>query len=241
VRRGSRFPDDQAEIVFSDIVIEQLEQFTEDQRIEVLAEVVRLCDDPGGKHPLHTPLSGWNTLDVLGAELRVVYKATIPAGVGLLEVLCIGPRSDSEVYDMAIGITRSGLLSEDEVTQLWEALSLLDVVTEDVGLEGWDYRPEPAPDGMRRAAVSSGLLDQDTADLLAKDELEAAMTSGWGPNGADPEKALLAALERARGSADFSVRKILEVRREDRCGAFMVRAKSTCVRRTGHPGPHRSA
>ena len=241
MRRGSRFPDDQAEIVFSDIILEQLEQFAEDERIDVLAELVRLCDDPGGKHPLHTPLSGWNTLDVLSTEFRVVYKATIPEGVGLVEVLCVGPRSDSEVYDMAMGITRTGLLSEDEVTQLWEALSLLDVVAEDVGLEGWDYRPEPAPEGMRRAAVSSGLLDQDTADLLAKDELEAAMTSGWGPNGADPGKALLAALERARGSADFSVRKILEVRQDDRCGALMARAKSTCVRRAGHPGPHRSA
>lgn len=240
MRRGSRFPDDQAEIVFSDIIIEQLEQFTENQRIDVLAEVVRLCDDPGGKHPLRTPLSGWNTLDVLGAELRVVYKATIADGVGLLEVLCIGPRSDSEVYDMAIGITRTGLLSEGEVTQLWEALSLLDIVTEDVGLEGWDYRPEPAPEGMRRAAVNAGLLDKDIADLLAKDELEAAMTSGWGPSGADPEKALRAALERARGSADFSIRKILQSRRENRCGALMVRAKSTCVRRAGHPGPHRS-
>lgn len=241
MRRGSRFPDDQAEIVFSDIVIEQLEQFLDDQRIDILAEVVRLCNDPGGKHPLRSPLSGWNTLDVLGTEFRVVYKATAPDGVGLLEVLCIGPRTGSEVYDMAMGITRTGLLSEDEVTQLWEALSLLEIVTEDVGLEGWDYRPEPAPEGMRRAAVNSGLLDQETADLLAKDELEAAMTSGWGPLGADPEKALLAALERARGSADFSARKILEVRRDDRCGAFMVRAKSRCVRRAGHPGPHRSA
>ncbi len=240
MRRGSRLPDDQAEIVFSDIIIEQLEQFTEDQRIDVLAEIIHLCDDPGGKHPLHTPLSGWNTLDALGAEFRVVYKATVPGGVGLLEVLCIGPRSDSEVYDMAIGITRTGLLSEDEVTQLWEAIGLLDVMTEDIGLEGWDYRPAAASEGMRRAAVSSGLLSQDTANLLAKDELEAAMTSGWGPDGADPEKALLAALERARGSADFSVRKILEVRRDDRCGAFMVRTRSTCVRRAGHPGPHRS-
>ncbi len=241
MRRGSRFPHDQADIVFSDIVIEQLEHFTEDQRIDVLAEIIRLCDDPGGKHPLRAPLSGWNTLDVLGTEYRVVYKGTLPGDIGLLEVLCIGPRSDSEVYDMAKGITRTGLLLDDEVTQIWEALGLLDVVTEDVGLEGWDYRPEPAPEGMRRAAVDAGLLDQDTADLLAKDELEAAMTSGWGPQGADPEKALLAALERARGSADFSARRLLEVRRDNRCRAFMVRAKSTCVRRSGHPGPHRSA
>jgi hypothetical protein len=241
VRRGSRFPDDQAEIVFSEVLIEQLEEFAEADRIDVLAEVVRLCEDPGGKHPLRSPLSGWNTLDVLAAEYRVVYKATITNGVGLVEVLCVGPRSDSEVYDMATGITSTGLLTEEEITQLWEALSLLDVVTEDVGLDGWDYRPEPAPEGMRRAAVSAGLLDEDTASVLSKDELEVAMTSGWGPDGADPEKALFAALERARGSADFAVRKILELRQDDRCAALMVRAKSACVRRLGHPGPHRSA
>jgi hypothetical protein len=142
---------------------------------------------------------------------------------------------------MAVGAVKTGCLSEDEVTQLWEALGLLDVVTEEVGLEGWDYRPAPAPEGMRRAAVAAGLIDQDTADLLAKDELEAAMASGWGPHGPDPEKALVAALERARGSADFSARKIIEVRQDDRCGVLMIRARSNCVRRAGHPGPHRSA
>jgi hypothetical protein len=242
VRRGSRFPDDQAEVVFADIIIEHLDDFTEDERIEVLAEIVRICNDPGGKHPLHAPLAGWNTLDVLGGDYRVVYKATITDDVGLLEVLCIGPRSDSEVYDMANAAVLTGCLSEDEVTQLWEALSLLDVVVDEIGLEGWDYRPTAGPEGMRRAAVASGLLDEQTAGLLAKDEIEAAMASGWGTDGApDPEAALVAALERARGSADFSARKILEVRQDDRCGVLMPRAKSNCVRRVGHPGPHRSA
>ncbi len=240
MRRGSRFPDDQAEIVFSDLLIEQLEELTPDNRVHVLVDIIRLCEDPSGKHPLGNVLSGWNTLDVLGAHTRVVYKATLASDVGLVEVLCMGPRSDSEVYDMAIAITRSGLLSEDEVTQLWEALSLLDVLTEDVGLEGWDYRTASAPEGMRRAAVSAGLLDEETANVLSKDEIEIAMTSGWGPDGADPEKALSAALERARGSADFSARKIVELRRNDRCGVVMIRAKSTCIRRLGHPGPHRS-
>ena len=241
MRRGSRFPNDQAEVVFADIIVEQLERFSEDERIEVLAEIVHLCGDPAGKHPLHAPLAGWNTLDVLGGHYRVVYKATISEDVGLLEVLCIGPRSDSEVYDMAVAAVKTGCLSEDEVTQLWEALSLLDVVTEEIGLEGWDYRPTPAPEGMRRAAVAAGLIDQDPAALLAKDELEAAMASGWGSDGPDPERALVAALERVRGSADFSARKIIEVRRDARCGALMIRAKSNCVRRAGHPGPHRSA
>ena len=241
MRRGSRFPNDQAEVVFADIIVEQLERFSEDNRIDVLAEIVHLCDDPAGKHPLHAPLSGWNTLDVLSGHYRVVYKATISEGVGLLEVLCIGPRSDSEVYDMAVSAVKTGCLSEDEVTQLWEALGLLEVVTEEVGLEGWDYRPAPAPAGMRRAAVAAGLIDQDTANLLAKDELEAAMAFGWGPDGPDPERALIAALERARGSADFSARKIIEVRQDARCGVLMIRARSNCVRRAGHPGPHRSA
>ncbi|MGH3732386.1 MAG: type II toxin-antitoxin system RelE family toxin [Acidimicrobiales bacterium] len=227
--------------MFSDIVLQQLEErFDEVQRVDVLVEIVRLCEDPAGKHPLSAPLSGWNTLDILTAKYRVVYKATVVDEVGLIEVLCVGPRSDSEVYDMAVGIVSTGLLSEDEVTQLWEALNLLDVLTEDIGLEGWDYRPEPAPEGMRRAAISSGLLDRRIADLLSKDEITVAMTSGWGPNGPDPEAALVAALERARGSADFSERRILEERRVDRCGALMVRAKSACVRRQGHPGPHRS-
>ena len=241
MRRGSRFPNDQAEVVFADIIVEQLDRFSEDNRIDVLAAIVHLCDDPAGKHPLHAPLSGWNTLDVLSGHYRVVYKATISEGVGLLEVLCIGPRSDSEVYDMAVSAVKTGCLSEDEVTQLWEALGLLEVVTEEVGLEGWDYRPAPAPAGMRRAAVAAGLIDQDTADLLAKDELEAAMAFGWGPDGPDPERALIAALERARGSADFSARKIIEVRQDARCGVLMIRARSNCVRRAGHPGPHRSA
>jgi hypothetical protein len=52
--------------------------------------------------------------------------------------------------------------------------------------------------GMRRAAANSVLLDRGTADLLAKDELEAAVTSGWGPDGTDSEWAFIAALERTR-------------------------------------------
>lgn len=42
-------------------------------------------------------------------------------------------------------------MSDHEVTRLWEALSLFDVVAEAVGLGGWDHRPPPAPDGMVRA------------------------------------------------------------------------------------------
>jgi hypothetical protein len=241
VRRGGRLPGDQAEIVFSDILIEQLNELGESERIDVLAEIVRLCGKPAGKHPLHAPLSGWNTLDVLHGAHRVVYKASVTSGTGLIEVLCLGPRRDSEIYDMAIGIGNSGLLTDDELTQLWEVLGLLDVAVESVGLEGWDYRPAPAPEGLRRAAVAAGLLDEKTASLLAKDEVEAAMADGWGVAGPDPTRALRAALRRARGSGDFDERKILEARLVDRCGAIMPRAKATCVRRAGHPGPHRRA
>lgn len=240
MRRTGRFPANQAEVVFSDVIVEQLEELTREEQVEVLAEIVRLCTGPGGKHPLGAPLGGWNTLDVLGGHQRVVYKASSVEDVGLLEILCIGPRSGSEVYDMAVALTRTQLLNDDEVTQLWEALGLLEVVTEEVGLEGWDYRPEQAPAGMRRAAVSAGLLDESTAAVLSKDEVEAAMAHGWGPTGPDPARALEAALERARGSADFSIRKIIDMRGEERCEALMPRARSRCIRRAGHPGPHRA-
>src|SRR5690606_11375933 len=146
----------------------------------------------------HAPLAGWNTLDVLGGHRRVVYKATVVDGTGLIEVLCLGPRSDNEVYDVAVGLRDAGLLDEDEVTDLWDALALLDVLEEDVGLDGWDYRPPPAPDGMVRAAVAAGLLDETTASALSKPELEAAMAQGWGASGPDPAAALIAALEQAR-------------------------------------------
>lgn len=240
MRRGARLPSGQAEVVFSDVVAEQLEQLSERRRVEVLAEIVRLCDNPGGKHPLRAPLAGWNTLDVLAGDLRVVYRASTPGGVGLIEVLCVGARSDSEVYDVALAAVRSGQLRPDENTDLFQLLALLDVVAEEVGLDGWDYRPPPAPEGMRRAAVAAGLLDTETAGLLGKDEIEAAMAEGWGPGGAEPERALNAALRRARGSIGFDSRRVMLERADDRCGAPMERARASCIRREAHPGPHRA-
>jgi hypothetical protein len=171
-----------------------------------------------------------------------VYKGSLVDGVGLIDVLCLGHRRAAEVYDLAQALAGSGRLTEDEVTQLWIALALLDVVVEDVGLDGWDYRPEPAPEGLRRAVVAAGLLDEKTAELLSKDEVQAAMEGGWGAAGADPIKAIQAALARARGSVtppnDASV---LAGRREDRCGVPMPRARTRCIRRKGHPGPHRAS
>lgn len=244
MRRGERFPDDQAEVVFSDAFVDQLSELTEPEREDVLGDVVRLCNEPAGKHPLATPLRGWNTLEVLSGHKRVVYKATVLAGTGLIEVLCIGPRSDNEVYDMAVGLVDAGLLEPDEITDLWDALAVLDVVAEAVGLDGWDYQPPPAPEGMVRAAVAAGLLDESVAALLSKQELEAAMASGWGPEGPNPHAALLAALEvaryRGRLPRVLDLDQVISSRMAQRCGAVMPRAGARCIRRVGHPGPHRA-
>lgn len=241
MRRAERFPNNQAEVVFSDIFVEQLETLSEHDRLDVLGAVIALCENPAGKHPLRAPLAGWNTLAVLNSERRVVYKGSQIRGVGLVEVLCLGPRRNDEVYDMANALAITGRLTDEEVTQLWVALALLDVVVEQVGLDGWDYRPEPANTGLRRTAVRSGLLDADTAAVLSKDEVLAAMQHGWGAKGADPIKALRAALERARGSVDpAAVSRIIAGRQHERCGAAMPRAGVRCIRRKSHPGPHRA-
>ena len=244
MRRGARFAGDRAEVVLSDVLIEQLVALDGAAREDVLVEIARLCEDPGGRHPLHAPLAGWNTLDVLEARQRVVYRARVVDGVGLIEALCLGPRSDAEVYDMAVALRESGMLDADELAQLWEALAILDVIAEQVGLDGWDYRPPPAPEGMQRAAVAAGLLDERTAALLSRDEIEAAMASGWGPEGPRPTEALAAAIARARSRAvpvdADEAAAILAARSDERCGSLLPRAQRHCVRRAGHPGPHRS-
>lgn len=244
MRRDGRFVADQAEIVFSDAFLEQVGDLTETEQVDVLAEVVNLCAAPGGKHPLRQPLAGWNTLDVLGGHRRAVYKASVHGNTGLLEILCLGPRSDNEVYDMANGLVDAGLLDREEVTQLWDALAVLAVVAEDAGLDGWDYRPPPAPEGLVKAAVFSGLLDHATAVQLSRSELEAAMEHGWGPTGPDPAAALTAALERARARPGWpdgtDPAGVVAGRAGPRCAAVMPRAGTRCIRRHDHPGPHRS-
>lgn len=240
MKRGGRLPGGQAEVAFSDVFVEQMESHTSAEQIDVLTDVVALCTSPAGKHPLSKALAGWNTLAVLSNKKRVVYRVAQIENVGLIEVLCIGPRSLNEVYDIARGLVESGALTDDEATQLWEALSLLDVVAEAVGLDGWDYRPPPAPDGMVRAAVASGLLSEDIASLLSIDELEAAMEGGWSSSGADPIAALHAALARARGNVNFPGDAVVFDRAKDRCGVIMPRAQVRCIRVAGHPGAHRA-
>lgn len=242
MRRGQRLPHDQAEVVFSDVFVAQIALLHPDQQVEVLAAAVRLCEDPGGKHPLRPPLQGWNTQDVLAGEHRLIYHAGELDGVGVIDVLCLGPRSNNRIYDMAEGLVGTGLLTDDEVTFLWEALVVLDIVAEDAGLDGWDFRPEPAPEGMRLAAIRSGLLTDAQASLLSKDELEAAMSAGWADGVPDPRAALVAALERARDRSHEppDIDAVLTGRAEDRCGAVLPRAGAACIRKQGHPGPHRA-
>ena len=248
MRRGERFTADQAEIAFNDVFVEYLEEcLTPEEQISVLKEVVRLCDSPWGTHPLSNrggddQLAGWNTVDVLQKQQRVIFASREVDGVGFIEVLCAGPRKDGGAYDIAATLARTGRLTPDEVTQIWEALALLDVVEEDVGLDGWDYRPPPAPEGMIRTAVASGVLDDETARILSQDELHAAMLNAWGDDGTpDPGAALRAAMARARNGVDAGdVTRILQDRRTDRCDAVMPRAGARCIRQAEHPGAHRA-
>jgi len=243
VRPGGRFPHDQAEIVFSDAFVDQLEDLSSVEREQVLVAVVALCADPGGKHTLSArrgsrALVGCNTVAVLGGTHRVVYHVDEP-GASVL-VLCIGPRRGSEVYDIATALAAT-VLTDAEAAQMWVALAVLDVLPEAVGMDGWDYRPPPAPDGMRKTAVAAGLLPADLVDLLSADEVAAAMAQGWGPDGPDPGLALAAALRRARANAGFDSARLVVTRRAGpRCDAWMPRAKTRCIRRVGHPGPHRA-
>lgn len=244
MKPGGKLPGDQAEVVFSDRFAEQAEGLGDAERLDLLAEVVALCANPGGTHTLSArgkdrALVGWNTLEVSNRERRVVYHVD-EAGASIF-VLCLGPRRGSEVYDLATALANSGALTDTETTQLWDALSLFDILAEDLGLDGWDYAPTLAPEGLRRAAVAAGVLEDALAALMSRDELSAAMEGGWGPNGPDPAAALNAALRRARGSSTFdSAQWVVRQRATDRCDAVMPRAGAMCVRRAGHPGPHRA-
>lgn len=242
MKRGQRLPRNQAEVVFLDSLIEQLADRSAHDQIEIIAEVIRLCEEPAGKHPLRSPLTGWNTLDVLNGHYRVVYRASIIGDCGLIEVLCIGPRTANKVYDIAVALVDAHLLTEDEVTSLWDSLAILDIIEEEVGLDGWDFAPPPAPDGMVRAAVAAGVLDEDAARLMSLGELQAALEHGWTHGKPDPEAAMLAALERARSRAREIVdtRSIVLARFDERCGVLMPRAAARCIRRKDHPGPHRA-
>lgn len=137
---------------------------------------------------------------------------------------------------------RSGRLTEEEVTQLWDVLALLDVIVEKVGLDGWDYLPQPAEAHLVRALVQLGLLPEELAAVVSRVEAEAAMRDGYDESGQPDQYAALAAVMRAaRARSDYSdATDILKRRTGQRCGAQMPRARATCIRRAGHPGSHRA-
>ncbi|CAM3446824.1 hypothetical protein H7J08_19390 [Mycobacterium frederiksbergense] len=247
MRGSERLPGDQAEVVFSESFLVYLDDLTADERESVLTEVVALCDHPTGKHPLSNRsasdrLAGLNTVEVLGKKHRVVFAARVVEGVGLIEVVCAGPRTGNAVYDVANALVRSGRLTEQEVTQLWDALALLEVVAEGVGLDGWDYKPRAAEAHLVRALVQLGLLPEDLAKVVSRAEAEAAMKDGYDDTGKPDTYAALAAVMRAaRSRSDYGdARDILHRRSAERCGAEMPRARAKCIRRVGHPGPHRA-
>ena len=247
MRGNERLPGDQAEIVFSEPFLLYLDALTTDDQESVIAEVVALCSNPVGKHPLsnrsaNDRLAGLNTVEVLGRAHRVVFAARVERGVGLIEVICAGPRTGNAVYDVANALVQSGQLTEEEATQLWDALALLDVIAEKVGIDGWDYAPLPAEAHLVRALVQLGLLPEELAAVVSRAEAEAAMRDGYDESGQPDQYAAIAAVMRAaRTRSDYEdATDILRRRTEERCGAEMPRARATCLRRVGHPGPHRA-
>ncbi len=248
MRGNERLPGDQAEVVFSEPFLLYLDGLTADERESVLTDVVALCEKPAGKHPLSNRsatdrLAGLNTVEVLNRQHRVIYAARVEQGVGLIEVICAGPRTGKAVYDVANALVRSGQLSEEEATQIWDALALLGVVMEQVGLDGWDYTPQPAEAHLVRALVQLGLLPERLAAVVSRAEADAAMRDGYDEAGnPDQFAALMAVLRAARSRSDYQdATDILKRRTEQRCGARMPRARAVCVRRVGHPGPHRAS
>lgn len=239
-------PRAQAEVVVSETLLEQLGDLPHNAAVDVLATALKLSDNPSGKHALGRKgkqnLSGWNTSEVLRLAQRIVFSARVIDGVLVIHALCIGPRRDSEVYTIAEAVLKSGALDDEQTQQVWEALALLNVAPELVGLDGWDYQPAAAPDGLRKTVISAHLLDPDDVAHMSAAELVAAMDQGWGEDGWDRDKALAAALAVHRSAnPQPDPATVFAKRKEPRCGVFMPRARAHCVRREGHPGPHRRA
>ena len=163
------FPGNRGEIVFCDPFVEGISQLTKTEMKSILTDVITLLGNPVGKHALQNRtatdrLAGLNTLEVLGRKKRVIFGSRVIGGVGIIEVLCLAPRSNNAIYDTANALVKAGYLSNDEVSQIWDALNLLDVIAESVGMDGWDYAPPPGPDGMKKAAVRAGILEQEIAN-----------------------------------------------------------------------------
>lgn len=246
MQRDEHLPDDQAEVVVSDDVVEWLAtNVTAAEREQVFDDIVSLFTRPWGKHPLSNRsrtdrLAGLNTVTTIDGTHRVVYRAGVsPQGVGLIEVLAIGPRRDNAVYDAVNAMLATGRL-DDVAEQIWGLLAIYEDTARRFGLELWDYAPPPAPESLVRSAVAAGVLPESVARLLSADEIMTALSHAWDPatGRPDPAGAVAAAVRRVSGSSDPD--RLLADRGDPRCGAPMPRAKAPCIRRAGHPGAHRA-
>lgn len=243
MRPGERFPGNQAEVSFTEQSIDWLiEHVTAAEREAVVDTICALITSPDGKHRLsnqaRTNLVGFNTVEACQRTYRIIYRARVRDGVGLIEIVTIGLRRDNDVYAMADDLIRSGKLTESEQTQIWDALRFLGETKERFGLEEWDYFEDDAPIGLVKTAVAAGVLDEDFARRLSKSELNAAMAAAFSTGVLDTAAAIQAAMERIATSATPD--RVFTSRKADRCGSWMPVAQTACIRASGHPGAHRS-
>lgn len=247
MRDGERFPDDQAEVVLSTEAVEWIADNVEQSRWdEVLDDIRDLFTQPAGKHPLSNRrgtdrLAGLNTTATLGTECRIVFRSSVSAeGTGLIEIIALGSRSNNRIYDAVNALVASGKLTDDEAQSIWDMLALYEQTAEKHGLELWDYRPEPAPQGLIKSAVAAGALPLEIAEQLTKDEINEALAHAWNQTTGDldPDAALAAALRRVATSS--TPERIVAQRGKARCGAHMPIANRPCIRIRGHAGAHRA-
>lgn len=247
MRDGEKFPGDQAEVVLTSEAVDWIADNVEQTRWdEVLDDIRALFTRPAGKHALSNRsatdrLAGLSTTATLGTDCRIVFRSSVSAeGTGLIRIIALGTRSDNRIYDAVNALLASGKLTDDEAQSIWDMLELYDQTAEKHGLELWDYRPVPAPEGLIKTVVASGALSQEIAEQLTKDEINAAMENAWDPETGelDPERALAAALDRVAGSS--TPERVIAQRAEPRCGAHMPIADRPCIRVRGHAGAHRA-
>lgn len=247
MRGGEKLPDDQAEVVLTSEAVDWIADNVEQSRWDVVLDDIRaLFTQPAGKHTLSNRtatdrLAGLNTTATLGTGCRIVFRSSISAeGIGLIQILALGARSDNRIYDAVNALVASGKLTDDEAQSIWDMLALYDRTAEKHGLELWDYRPDPAPEGLIKTAVVSGALPQEIAEQLTKDEINEALANAWNPETGepDPDRALAAALDRVAGSS--TPERIIVQRAAPRCGAHMPVADKPCIRVRDHAGAHRA-
>ncbi len=240
---GENFPDDQAEVTFTEESIDWLAgNVNSAEREMVFDTIVGLFANPSGKHRLSnqnkTNLVGFNTVEAAQRTYRIIYRARTQNGVGLIGIITIGFRRDNDVYGEAHDLVASGKLTEAEQTQIWDVLRFLEETKERLGLEEWDYKEEAAPVGLVKAAVAAGIMDEEFASLLSQSELTAALAAAFETGQLDRAAALSAAMTRVASSANPD--RVFQSRQTPRCGVIMPVAGKPCIRAEGHAGAHRA-